>query len=268
MSNIYVVVYNHPSNEQLGRITIQNEITQGFLNNYNNWLYDVGDDPSFYCSNLYNTNLSWGICRPNIRNKIRPNDIVVFFCYNGSNQTYFLVGLATVEEKIKQTQIWTDNNYIQYQQNFNLLIRLNNGIWEHHEPLFNIHGQHKDWANRLASRFPNATFQYDEEYLSYSYAIQDNYVLFKVDQQDTCILNNPIPVANWEPGAYNENWPLNTDDSIAVRNMIFNETHRESLRVHPNNQGHVHIFIAKNEEELLIWKNNFINFLQERNNMD
>jgi CRISPR/Cas system CMR-associated protein Cmr5 small subunit len=265
MPNLYILVYNHPPKESIKKRLVKNETAKGFINNYNNWLYDVGDDPSFYCSNILGTNLSWGICRPDIRNKIQPNDTVVFFCYNGIEQKYYLVALATVKEKIKQTDIWTNNDYSSYRKHFNLLIRLNNGLWEHYEPLFNEKGKHKNWAHRIASDFPNDTFQSMENNIILNFPIRDNYVLFKKNDYDTYVLTNPILVAKWSKGQNKESWH-DSDNSKSIKDMIFRETHRDSLRVHPKNQGHVHIRIEKNENELTDWKRKFIDFFKKIGN--
>jgi hypothetical protein len=265
MPNLYFIIYNHPSEEYLRNITIDNEVTRNFLNSYGDWYYDIGDDPSFYCSNSFGTNLSWGICRPDIRNNIQPNDVVVFFCYCGTNRTYFLTGIATVLEKITQTQIWTCIDYSAYKNHFNLLIRLNDGGWVHYEPLFNERGKHKNWAKRLVFDFPTDNFQSIDNSLLLYYSIRDNYVLFKKNKKDTYILKQPIHIANWTKGKKQETW-LDTDDLKKMKKMIFKGTTRKSLRVHTNNQAHVHIKIEKNEIELLLWKNNFINFLESINN--
>ena len=45
------------------------------------WPVDVGDDPAFECSRAYAEAggcLSWGVCRPDLRNEITPGDVVVF----------------------------------------------------------------------------------------------------------------------------------------------------------------------------------------------
>jgi hypothetical protein len=43
------------------------------------WPYDIGDDPSFYAMRKSGGQLSWGICRQDVRNSLCPGDIVAFF---------------------------------------------------------------------------------------------------------------------------------------------------------------------------------------------
>jgi hypothetical protein len=38
------------------------------------WPYDGGDDPSFYAMRKFGGQLSWGVCRQDVRNSLRPND--------------------------------------------------------------------------------------------------------------------------------------------------------------------------------------------------
>src|SRR2546426_11349514 len=65
------------------------------------WPYDMGDDPSFYCSKKYRMPLTWGICRPDVRNAIQAGDIVVFFAFRKHKEDhsteYMLCAVATVD---------------------------------------------------------------------------------------------------------------------------------------------------------------------------
>ena len=45
------------------------------------WPYDTGDDPSFFSQRYFRGQLTWGICRQHIRNRIQTGDIVVFFSF-------------------------------------------------------------------------------------------------------------------------------------------------------------------------------------------
>jgi hypothetical protein len=100
------------------------------------WPYDNGDDPSFYAARKFGGQLSWGICRQDVRNKLRPGDIVFFsFCkfkVTGDSE-YRLCAVATVDRSVSQIDIWQDKSLQVYRKYFNLLIRPSRsarGSWE------------------------------------------------------------------------------------------------------------------------------------------
>ena len=77
------------------------------------WPVDVGDDPAFRSSSAaYGSRgrLSWGVCRPNLRNRVARGDVVVFFAAEEARpdalRAYRFVGWATVDEVVSQTDIW------------------------------------------------------------------------------------------------------------------------------------------------------------------
>jgi hypothetical protein len=65
------------------------------------WPYDNGDDPSFYAARKFGSQVSWGICRQDVRNRLRPGDIVVFFSFHKFDETgdseYRMCALGTAE---------------------------------------------------------------------------------------------------------------------------------------------------------------------------
>lgn len=91
------------------------------------WPYDNGDDPSFYASRKFGGQLSWGICRQDVRNKLHQGDMVVFFSFRKFKETgdseYRLCALATVDRKVRQIDLWHDTSLENYRKYFNLLIR-------------------------------------------------------------------------------------------------------------------------------------------------
>src|SRR4051794_1528407 len=43
------------------------------------WPFDVGDDPSFRAArHAPGSDVTWGVCRTDLRNALRPGDVVVF----------------------------------------------------------------------------------------------------------------------------------------------------------------------------------------------
>jgi hypothetical protein len=230
------------------------------LNEYLKWQYDVGDDPSFYCAKTYENNLTWGICRRNIRNKIEKKDVVIFFCYSSVTNAYYLAGIATVINKIKQTQIWKENRYKRYRKYFNILIRFHKNKWEHFEPLFNEKGAHKDWVHRLSNN-SQSNLEISHDSFFSEIKVADNYVIFERNNNETYILNSPIHVANWDCGKDNEDWIINRDIN-KIKEAIFKSTGRKSLRVHQRNQAHVHIRIKMDKNDLKKWTSYFISVIK------
>ena len=77
------------------------------------WPVDVGDDPAFECSRLYakvGGRLSWGVCRPDLRNEITPGDMVVFVAADRLRDhrpaRYRLAGWGTAERLVSQVEVW------------------------------------------------------------------------------------------------------------------------------------------------------------------
>jgi hypothetical protein len=262
MANVYIIVYNHPSLEDLKKTTIENDKTNVFLKEYNNWHYDVGDDPAFFCANRYKSNVTWGICRPDVRNNIKANDVVVFFCFNCEQGKYYFVGFSTVKQKIKQTDIWSNDVFSIYQKYYNLLIRKMYKKWGHFEPLFKKKGQHKNWYSRLGALHPKDSFMVKDDSFLTEFIINDNYVIFYSEDKYQRILKHPIHVANWEKGRKKEVWE-NETNCDAIYNFIFANTSRKSIRIHERNSAHRHIKIIMTTDKLENWRDDFIELLNK-----
>jgi hypothetical protein len=118
------------------------------------WPYDPADDPSFYSARRFadrGGRLTWGLCRSNVRCGLRVGDTVCFFGQEKQRgDTYYrFCGWATVEAKIDQDQIWTEDRYAVYRDYLNLLVvpRDEDGLYRHQE---NHPGDiHSDWLKRL-----------------------------------------------------------------------------------------------------------------------
>lgn len=103
--------------------------------------YDIpGDDPSLFSRRHHGGNLTWGVCRQQVRNRLRTGDVVVFSSFRNALDVrkveYRLCAVTTVERKIRQTDIWCAPELRVYRKYLNLLIRPNRSSdgWEHHEP--------------------------------------------------------------------------------------------------------------------------------------
>jgi hypothetical protein len=120
------------------------------------WPYDPADDPAFFCARRLRREggqLSWGICRPDVRSRLRPGDTVVFLGNEdeGSQTSYRFAGFATVKEMIGQDQIWEDDRYAVYRQYLNLLVEAaGDGVYRHRET--HPGDPHPNWLWRLVGR--------------------------------------------------------------------------------------------------------------------
>ena len=66
-------------------------------------------DPSFRMARKLSGQLTWGVCRPDVRNEIQIGDMVVFIsCRRSidlSRFSYRLCSIATVSSKVRATEI-------------------------------------------------------------------------------------------------------------------------------------------------------------------
>ena len=244
------------------------------------WPYDNGDDPSFYAARKFGGQLSWGICRQDVRNRLRCGDIVVFFSFRKFKETgdseYRLCALATVERKVSQSDIWQDNSLKTYRKYFNLLIRPSrsrHGAWEHFEPTLDGSRLHHDWLWRMAHHqgFRKKDFKKLQatDRLEPGAAVRDrsvilarNYVLFSCDAVETHILSKPPVIAWHSKGQPAEEW--NQDKfSQAVKRLtldIANHSNgrRRSLRIRNSQRAHRHIVFELSPHEAECWRAEFL----------
>lgn len=281
-SNLYVVVYNTPILKNIDNSYNFNENTEGFINKLkeHNWHFDIGDDPSFYqyFKETNENNLTWGICRPNIRNVLKKDDVVLFFNFCSNCNAYFLTGFATVDRVIKQTDIWIGEVYKKYRNYFNLLIKQNfpESNWIHYEPLLNENHKHKDWLRRLLNCDENILkFELVNESIKVLYKTKGNYIIFCSNNDDTYILiNKQIKIATWDSKSKKEKW-LQDEKSTKIKEFTFglscnnkygniklSKNVRDSLRVHERNQAHVHVKFNLTKDCLKKWKTDFKNYLE------
>jgi hypothetical protein len=92
------------------------------------WPADVGDDPAFECSRQRahaGAQLSWGVCRPDLRNTITTGDVVVFIAADRLSDRpsarYKLAGWATAERAVSQLDVWQHEELAVYRHYRNLL---------------------------------------------------------------------------------------------------------------------------------------------------
>jgi hypothetical protein len=221
---VYVAVYLSASPRE---VMVHHQLTTetaAFLDavQRGEWPYDAGDDPSFYCARHFRAPLSWGICRRNLRNALEPSDTVAFIAHRkhpGGLVDYRWAGFATVARKIRQTDIWEDQDHAIFRQYLNLLIQPNaGGGYVHREA--HPGESHADWLWRLTSSKGNSSkgnkwkakdfAAYDDTRCMKGFVpgqdraangelieISPNYVIFSTDERETVLLADPPIVAEY-----------------------------------------------------------------------
>ncbi len=246
------------------------------------WPYDYGDDPSFFCRHTLNQTLTWGVCRADVRNQVNPGDVVVFFSFTKIEKhdvEYRLSAIATVERKIRQSDIFMNPSYKKYSNYLNLLVRPTDGdgkAWDHYEPGSPEQDWHTDWLNRIV---PHKLFSKGElgvqaaknsvsldSYIDgKQFRFGYNYVVFSDDPRQTLVLEHPPTVAHAKPPKAEvwsddklsrevfgrtiaESQPDGVKRSLRLDNKV-QQPHSPPIRWEPK---------KKSVEE---WRNEFIGFL-------
>jgi hypothetical protein len=218
------------------------------------WPYDVGDDPSFFSQSTTGSNLTWGVCRPQVRNRVREGDIVIFVSVRRRTKDYpfeyCLCAVATVETKVRQTDIWQADELKTFRDYLNLLIRpRKDGAWEHFEP--GSEDAHKDWLWRIAVQKGLKKEQFEplearnvlrsnDRIDGFPIVIAKNYIVFSTSPEQTWISKQPAQIACCDTNGEPEKWKR---DASAIYRHIFGTAEqfgsdRRSLRT--ANKQHSH----------------------------
>lgn len=247
------------------------------------WPLDYGDDPSFYAMRKFGGQLSWGVCRQDVRNPIRTGDIVVFFSYlkfeDTGDSEYKLCALATVKEKVSQKEIWEDPKLQKYRKYFNLLIRpakSQRGGWEHYEPTLNGDSArlHTDWLWRICDhrglrkkRF--GKLENTNRFNSRDWVrVAQNYVIFSAHPIETHVLSNPPVVARHSTGKPAEVWKTDRF-SQRVQELTLERAkeangRRRWLRIRNSQRAHRHIVFELPARDAESWKADFLRLIGQR----
>jgi hypothetical protein len=246
MPNLYVCVYRHhvPGagewRQTLERSRNNPTLTR-FLADYwrDDRYFDWGDDPSFFGAlDVFGdaTRASWGVCRPNVRNRVTPGDGIVFVVLKpqvivNSRGTrvpsgpadYFYVGFGTVGEVLDRAEIWANPEFETYRGFFNALARPNaSGGLENVE----VFPRHNDWDRGRA---------------------QAPVVLF--DSTTSCFnLGSPSLVAHYDP---NQGFPERWSDgstSQSLQRLLFADRSRR-LRTSDGGHPHPHLRLELPQQE-------------------
>jgi hypothetical protein len=193
------------------------------------WPYDLGDDPSFYCSRRFATEgaaLSWGICRRNVRTLVEQGDTVAFFGVESHDggKDYRFSAFATVAKTVSQLDIWTNDDLAIYRRYLNLLIVPDGKAYAHREA--QPGNQHENWLWRMttsrgkswrskdfdAFKDPHCTMSFrpgiDRAANGEPIQLAPNYILFSTDPTETFVASDPPVVASVEPNKsdWRERW--------------------------------------------------------------
>jgi hypothetical protein len=228
------------------------------------WPSDIGDDPSFTASlemGALGGRLTWGVCRPNIRNRLQIGDVVAFFAADRFVERrpkpvrYCFVGYATVEKKVSQTELWTNRDLAVYRNYVNLLVaRRGTDEFEHIETFSPRRSLwHDDWLWRIADNEglrkkvfvgveSRGTFDSDTTVGRRPLEIACNYVIFAAEGSGTFIAADPPEVATAHQSGVSETWH-HDPASKEIYHLIFDHvaTGRRRLRTTNPQTAHPHI---------------------------
>ncbi len=223
----------------------------------NDWPYDGGDDPSFAASRALAHRggvLTWGVCRTDVRNKIRPGDLVLFFATDRLSDRrpkplrYNFVGFATVARKVSQVEVWRSRTLSVFRDFGNLLIRPNGYRFDHFEPGLPQSHWHQDWYWRIAAIKGHRRTDFDSLYDAPGFSLRSqlapvarNYVLFEAEGPGTMILQTPPVIATAIGSGRPELWNQ-TRFARRLRAWLQEFTSR-SLRTTNPQRAHRHITI-------------------------
>jgi len=247
------------------------------------WPYDNGDDPSFHALQKLGGQLSWGVCRQDVRNAIREGDMVVFFSFRKCNEKgeteYRLRCVATVKRKVSQADIWQEKSLSIFRKYCNLLIRpsSSHGIWEHFEPCLRGRRSHKDWLWRTINHTGLKKEQFDKIHGAncfkqgtliggFPVEFAHNYVIFSPDPARTLVLSNPPVVARHDRGLFYEKW--NEDEfSQGVKRFILEKAanvngRKRWLRIKNTQHPHRQIVFELSKRDAEDWRAHIFRFVQ------
>ena len=187
--------------------------------------YDWGDDPAFFAAKEFLGDVrraSWGVCRRDVRRRLIAGDLIVFFCAKQhptkrQRWDYYYIGFGTVEHLICRRQLWTNEQFVDYRDFYNVLARVE-GLFFIQKETF--HPYHGDWEKRL----------------------QSPYIIFSDDPRLTHFnLVNPLHVATYMGNAIPEQW-LSSRLGRSLESVLFEERGiQRRLRSSPTGYGHTFV---------------------------
>jgi hypothetical protein len=266
MTDIYIACFHSQPAQNLRGASGQFEVVEKAIQS-GDWPYDNGDDPSFYQARHGNP-LTWGVCRQNLRNAIRKDDMVVFISFTkvGKHVVYRLCSVATVASKMDHRYVMDDPRF-KGKGYINVLIEADptQERWVHTENDRRRGARHKDWLWRIADhgRLKQEAFNrdlnsvFEQGWFSNATTLggeplrlAENYVVFS----DAFIHDNPPQIAHARRGSCEE-W-VKSD----LKQAIFgNESPtRTNIRTTNPSIAHPHIRWSLEPDKARTWKDGLI----------
>ncbi|MCA9590793.1 MAG: hypothetical protein KC657_36090 [Myxococcales bacterium] len=218
------------------------------------WPVDSGDDPSFEYATETTGPVTWGVCRPDVRNAVAIGDVVVFFAADSMRDRkparYFWVGFATVHAKIAQDEVFEKESLAAFRSYPNLLIRPHaEGGYEHFEKAPHALW-HDNWLWRMvetrrkpetfaeahrSDRYDRMTTRADGSLIS----LAKNYIVFAKEDVEalTWIAARPPLVAEAAQNGAVETWSI-TPLATELRSLLFTGATRNTLRTTNSQTAH------------------------------
>jgi hypothetical protein len=150
-----------------------------------------------------------------VRCQVQAGDVVVYFAFTKLDRLveYRLSAVATVERKLRHSDVFCDASYQKYTQYLNLLVRPLDGTgkeWQHHEPGSPEKDWHDDWLSRIVpfKFFSKSELERQAKTHRVStdtyidgkqFRFGNNYVLFSDDPNKTLVLEEPPTIADAQP---------------------------------------------------------------------
>lgn len=273
MKNIKCSVYLINENDEVDLKDCSTEYISYFKNKPK--FCDLGDDPSFYCSEKYKSNVTWGVCRHNVRQSLNIKDEVFFVSCNKISKIhweYFLIGFGEVEDKITQEEIYSIQKYNIFQKYFNLLIKPIGNKYQHWEPISKSSWHNYDWKVRISSRIRNLSDLMTDKkasiiacgisktiennkfnFINGDFSFGDNYILFN-REKSTFNLKTPLKLCevNWVNKECNHLWYDENIEQLFCKNDEKNKYFTNKSRQHT-------VFLLENDKaekiKRLLYKN-------------
>jgi len=243
------------------------------------WPYDNGDDPAFFSRQHFGGNLTWGVCRQNVRNPIGVGDVVVFFSFTkiGGVTEYKPCAVATVQEKVRQTDLWIRPGLKWYRRYLNLLISPKGKTWQHNEPGANKWEWHGDWLWRIANHkgLHSSAFKRSQTENKFSansrlgnrpLTIAANYIIFSADPKLTFVAKKHPPVVARSNGTgCTETWgsePFSRGVKGQTVSVALAHGGRGTLRTSNRQRAHPHVRWEMNDSDGERWRERLIALLR------
>jgi hypothetical protein len=275
VTSIYLVPYRSQPDLHLKGSSGQFSVVERAIT-AREWPYDNGDDPSFYVKDK-GGELTWGVCRQDVRNSIKPGSIVVFFSFTSVSPgtvQYRLSAVATVEGKVDRRQVYKDAHFREHCHLYlNVLIKPKNSGWEYDENDRERKAQHRDWLWRIAVHERLKKIEFDSKFWSIyktrrfsdgDIELTKNYVIFSAEQDKTYIPMNPPEVAMASKGQH-EQWSDLELRRLTVEKSPTREKRNYLRTKNPSNRNiHPEIRFDLPSEEATDWRKLLILELKKR----